>query len=229
MKHIFTICSILLATFAFSQETTTKKLAEFSELSVQGRLTVKLEKSDVYEMEILIINAAEVDIDNLKMEYSGNKLDIKYSGGSLKDIEMELTIKCPSLSRLEARQGVEIRAENSFPFKGAKIFLHTFAGGKMEVNVNHDWVEAKVNQGGSIRVQGSTKHFEASVVTGGTIGASFLNADKVDAEVKFGGDIICNAIEILTAKVTSGGEITYKGDPEVTQKVTLGGSITKSK
>lgn len=229
MKYLVILSALLIASLSFGQKSVTKKLAEFSELSVQGRLTVKLEKSDEYSINILIVDNAEVNIDNLKMVYKGDKLDVKYTGGSLKDIEMELVIKCPFLSTLEARQGVEIRAGKNFSFTGPKVFLHSFAGGKMEVHVNHDWVETKVNQGGSVRVQGTTKHLEAYVVTGGTIGASFMKAEKVDAEVKFGGDIICNATEILNAKVTSGGSITYKGEPKVKEKVTLGGSITKSK
>lgn len=208
----------------FAQKTTEQKLADFDELIVQGRFTVDIKYSD--EMKaVAAVHSEEVDLDNLTYTYTKKTLKIKYSGSLLDDVDLNITIYANSILYLEAKQGAEIRVNDDFDFKNNPISLKSDAGGKILVEVSVPAVTAEITKGGSIRLSGRTELLDATVKTGGTIGAVNLEASNVNAKVSFGGEIICNASKSLDAQITSGGTINYKGEPTVKEKVRLGGTI----
>lgn len=226
MKYFFIIILFVSTGLkTFSQETAKQKLTEFNELIIQGRFTVDIEYSD--EMEAVAVAHGEaVDLENLSYDYSDNALKIKYSGSLLDDVDLNLIIKVNKFTYLEARHGVEIRVAKNFDFNNNPMSLKSVSGGKISINLEAPTVTAEISKGGSIRISGKTKKLDATVKTGGTIGAANLNAEEVKARVSLGGEIICAPEKSLDAQVTSGGTINYKGKPEdFKEKTRLGGTI----
>lgn len=224
MKYIALLLLSLNSLALFSQQTAEQKLADFDELVVQGRFTVDFKYSDKMKA-VAVVHSDEVDLSNLSYTYVENQLKIKYSGSLLEDVDLNITIYANNLLYLEAKQGAEIRVADDFDFKNTPLSLKSDAGGKILVKLNVPAVTAEITKGGSIRLTGKTEQLNATVKTGGTIGAANLKANNVTAKVSFGGEIICNATTLLDAQVTSGGTISYKGKPKVIEKIRLGGTI----
>ncbi|SFT46634.1 Putative auto-transporter adhesin, head GIN domain [Lishizhenia tianjinensis] len=215
-----------LLSIGFGIQAQTKKLTDFSKLKISGRMEATLYASDSNYIEI-INKGNDFDIDKLELVYKGDELIIKYLGSTLVDLNIEMAIYSKGLKQISAHQGAIVTGSKSLNLNGDKLTLEVFAGGTIEVNSNANWIEANVKQGGSISLKGKTDHLDLSIATGGYIAASFLEAKKVKAEIKFGGEIICHAINYLDAKIVSGGEINYKGNPEVNKTIKLGGKVVQ--
>lgn len=230
MKNsILTAILALFSMFSFCQETISKSLSEFSEIAIVGRYTTQIFQGEEYKVSYELKKGGEVDNDKLEFSFKDKRLTIKYSGGALNDIDLHLKITVPQLTYIEAKHGTQIRVSKTFEFKQDGVEFQSYSGGKILATCNKAaWVKASVNQGGSIRIKGETISAKYSIKTGGTIGAANLKANKVEADVTMGGEISCQAIELLDAKVTSGGTISYKGEPKkVKEKTRLGGTIEK--
>lgn len=228
MKQIIlSIFSVLLSFFVLSQETTTRALESFDELTIIGNFPVEIVQSDRNEIEIKQ-QSDEVDIESLSFTYKKNSLTIKYQGSFVDDIDLHLILYYSApIHTIDARRGVEIRMMDAGNYDSA-VSYNADSGSKVLIeNVTAPKIEAKITKGGSIRITGKTPVFEPTIKAGGTIGAVNLKADEVNASVLAGGEIICAPIKVLDAKITSGGTISYKGDPKVTQKISLGGTIEK--
>ncbi|MGB0932907.1 MAG: GIN domain-containing protein [Lishizhenia sp.] len=220
MKNLFTLCTVLFSCFTFAA---TKQLGTFNELIVNSRIHVELIHSENYSVEIE--ENPEINLDKLSFKYKGNILTINYTGNLVQGLPVKLKLHCSNLLSLKANSGSEIKMDKSFQTSGNRIRFTAFAGGKLDVRSNCKYTVVEVKQGGSAAVEGSTESLTAKVTTGGVIATRFLKANDVTAEISFGGEIICSAIETIDAKVTSGGRISYLGNPSVNKKIVLGGTI----
>lgn len=219
---------LLVAGISFNANAEVIKLQDFNRLKISGIFNVEVvygeQKSISFEGE-----HPEFDVEKFEITYKGKELSIKYPGASLKNFNINIVIKTDELNYIEARNGVEIKIDEKIQFPDDMLELFASFGGKMVVTSDKTpWIKAKILQGGSIRIIGETDLAEFTIKTGGTIGASFLNAQKINAEVVMGGDIICNPLEILNANVSAGGNIYYKTEPNrLNKNVSLGGKIEK--
>ncbi len=226
MKYFFLVFSMFLFFTAFTQEILSKQLTEFSEIIVVGRYQVTLVPGNEYNATVTI-NSNDIIPENIQYNFSGETLTLRVSGSSLRDIDVHFEIEVPALNHIQARNGAKLTLEDGFNFN-EPLELLTENGGKIQVkSSNSPWVKASVSQGGYIRVNGTTSLAELSVRAGGTIGATDLVAEKVNATVTVGGKIVCHALQNLNAEVRTGGYIYYKGDPEVKEKISLSGVIEK--
>lgn len=226
MKYLLLLLLSLSTLSLLAQKTAEQRLADFDELIIQGRFTVDVKYSNKMKA-VAVVHSEEVDLDNLTYSYTNKTLKIKYSGSLLDDVDLNITIYANNILYLEAKQGAEIRVEDDFDFKNNPVSLKSDAGGKILIDVSVPAVTAEITKGGSIRITGRTELLDATVKTGGTIGAVNLDASNVNAKISFGGEIICSASKTLEAEITSGGTINYKGEPTVKEKIRLGGTIEK--
>lgn len=229
-KIIFIALALLSAPlFVIGQQSKTYDLGNFERIAFYGRYTVEVHhsESDTKELE-LTLHDSELDFADLSMKYNDEELKVKFSGSLIDDQDLLMILRVPKIQHVEARQGCELRFDQSFSFDHHPIELIVDSGGKIKAsNINSPFVKTSITKGGSIRVTGKTELLDASIRTGGTIGAAQLKAKKVNASVTMGGEVICFPQEKLDAKVTTGGTISYKGDPTVDKKTRLGGTIEK--
>ncbi|RFC53231.1 GIN domain-containing protein [Brumimicrobium aurantiacum] len=221
------IVSFIILSNSFAQESTVYELSKFEKLVVIGNFPVQIINSSEKEA-IVDKDDNDVNLENLTFSYSQNTLTIKYSGSFVEEIGINLTLYyAGNISTIEARRGAQIKVKNAGEFNSTVSYLAD-AGGKLEINeVYAPLIKSNVTKGGSISINGKTPIFEPTIKAGGTIAAVRLRADEVNANVTFGGEIICAPIQSLNANVTSGGIINYNGHPKVNKNIKLGGTIEK--
>lgn len=221
-----TILLLLTSFLTLNASAQDRQLLAFKTISVQGRMHVDIVPGTAYHMET-IAQSTDIDLNKLSLTYKGEQLVIKYSGGSLKNLQLNLVVHVPELSGIEARQGAMIKVDPKLSLKGAKVYLRAFAGSTIYADVNADWAEFRIDQGGDIFATGTIGQLESRVTTGGNIYAAKIQCKRASAEIKFGGYIDVNTTDALEATVTSGGTIRYKGSGQVIEKISLGGKIEK--
>jgi hypothetical protein len=223
-----TLITALIGFFSFvlnAQETKTYELLEFNRLIVQGRYNVQIEFGEERTLKA-VDRDPEISLDALSMSYAGKTLTVKIKGSLIADLGIDLVITLPEIDYIEAKHGCDITFVENFAFDRNPLHLHADTGGKIYAkNLNAPWIKADAEKGAYILVKGKTVLFEASVIAGGTIEAKELEAKKVTAEISFGGEIKCHAVENLDATVTSGGTIYYKGEPAIAQHIQITGNI----
>lgn len=226
-KGLFLILFCFLFTFNLKADEIIKKnLSEYTQLIVQGRMAVIIEEGKQYTAEIKI-KSQDIDPEKIAFVSKGSQMIIKYTGLSLKELDMVVVLKVPNLDLIESRQGARISMASNMRIKSPKIIVNIFAGGVITGKFDVESAEVNIDQGGDVVLVGTTKQFIANVTTGGSIDAiSFISNNGV-VKVRMGGTILVNFKETLNASIFSGGIIKYRGNGTLTQKITLGGTIEK--
>ena len=227
VKGLFLILFSILFTFDLKADEIIKKnLSDYTQLIVQGRMAVIVEEGKQYTAEIKI-KSQDVDPEKIAFVSKGNQMIIKYTGLSLKELDMVIVLKVPNLDLIESRQGARISMASNMRIKAPKIMVNIFAGGVITGKFDVESAEVNIDQGGDVVLVGTTKQFIANVTTGGSIDAVSFIANNGVVKVRMGGTILVNFRETLNASVFSGGLIRYRGNGTLTQKITLGGTIEK--
>jgi hypothetical protein len=228
MRKILMFLLFVAPTLVWANDIVKKNLSDYSELVVQGRIAVILEEGTGYTAEIKT-KSPDVDIDKLSFISKGKQMIIKYAGVNLKEVDITITLKVPTLELIESRQGARISMSSTMRIRTPRMSISVFAGGVVSGKIDVESADVKVDQGGDIILVGTAKQLICNVTTGGSIdGFNFIASNTV-AKVKLGGTISVFVKETLNASVFSGGTIRYKGSGTVTEKVTLGGAIEKVK
>lgn len=103
--------------------------------------------------------------------------------------------------------------------------------GNVKATVTLPYVEnISVKGGGEIALEGDfpqSSELNISLVGGGEIDASAVEASEVNVSIVGGGEIDVSAIRELNVSIVGGGEINYRGDPEINRSVIGGGQVTR--
>lgn len=229
MKIVSTLLFCLTITiFSFADEVIKKDLEPYKKLIITGQMTAEITEGEEFKVTAFV-DGEDLEADKLKFEYDDEELTISYDGKLLKELEIHLELEAPRLSNLEAANRAEIKMKNPIGDDYEALIFNSRSGGKILAKFNHvPWVKAEIKRGGSIRMIGSTALLEMDITTGGSIGAVRTDADRVNASISMGGEIICKAEKALHAKIRGGGSIHYKGDPEILEEdIKLGGKLKK--
>lgn len=202
------------------------RLNDFRLIKVMGNYKVKLIKST--ENKIKINNKTSLDDERIVAEVEGNELIVRVKRDTYKERDIEVTIYYTKIFAVTASKGAVIEGEDVLT--GDLVRLDAEYGGKIKLGVNCETLQATIATGGSIHINGRCDFAKYEVAAGGTIGAVSVDAFKVDADIRAGGEIICKVTDELKVKILSGGTVSYLGNPKgLEQDITLGGNITKLK
>ncbi|MFT5823425.1 MAG: hypothetical protein ACI8ZM_004686 [Crocinitomix sp.] len=225
MKNWIIIVLLLTLSFGAKAGTFEKDLETFTSIRAAGNYKVILKKGDVNKAEIVNDDEA-VDDDEILLDVVRDELRIRLKADIFKEREIEIIITYKELNLITAKKGCRVVFDT--PIEKDKMEFVSESGGKIKAEVKTKKVLASISAGGSIHLKGTTDKAEYNVSAGGTIGAVSLDADKVEATVRAGGEIICTVGNDLLIKITSGGNVSYYGEPKAyEQNITLGGKITK--
>lgn len=215
MRYLYFLIIFSFCWTCFSQESISKDLLEFEQLTISGKHNVTINQGQVYQINLASPHP-DFQPDKVRFIYTEDKLTIQYDGGVLRDYLIEMTITVPTIKVIEARNGAQINLDENFHFDINSLSLRVSIGGKITAKVKDLlWLKALVQQGGTIQLSGTAILADLEVKTGGLIEAKNLNVQKANAKVNLGGDIQVNALEILHADIPSFGNIYYLGSPEV--------------
>ncbi len=225
MKNWIIITLLLTLGFGANAGEFEEQLDHFTNIKAAGNFKVTLKKGEK-EMATIINEDANVDDDKIILEVEEDELSIRIKGDTYKERVLEIVIIYVELESVTSKLGCRLTIDDSLSTD--KIEFISDSGGKIRATVAAKKLFATVSAGGSIHLDGAANTAYYKVKAGGTIGAVSVQADKVEATVKAGGEIICSVENDLSIKITSGGSVSYFGDPEgYEQNITLGGKIHK--
>ena len=227
-RLVFSILGLLFVIPIFSQEKLKKNLEPFKKLEITGQMTAEIAHGETFEVKAFF-DDEDLNIDNLQFNYDDDELTIRYDGGLLRELAIHLEIKIPEITKITARNRAEIRMKEAIGENYEALIFHARSGGKMIARFNHvPWVKADIARGGSIRLIGSTPLLDLNIHSGGSIGAVRTKAERINANISMGGEIICRPDKVLNARIRGGGTIFYEGEPELIEEdIRLGGNLEK--
>jgi hypothetical protein len=226
MRYLLLFIVFFSLPVVYGFTSTKNNLPDYSELVVQGRISVILQEGTEFTEETKSSLSNE-ELEKLSFTKKGNQMIIKYSGVNFKELDITITLTIPTLEVIESKQGARISMDSKMRIKAPKISLSVFAGGIITGKFDVEAADVRIDQGGDMFLVGTAKQFICNVTTGGSIDAINFIASNCVAKVKMGGNITVQTKETLNATVFSGGTIRYKGNGVVTETIKLGGTIQK--
>lgn len=224
MKNWLIVCVFLVAGFNAAASEFELEISSFKEVEIIGNFKVNLIPGN--SNKIKVINRSDYEDDRVLANVAGNTLELKLYRDSYAERDIEITIYYSELRRILVKRGCKVRVDGVLSAEHLELTVES--GSEITANVNCDDLDAHIQAGGYLHLQGKCKVANYSVNAGGSIKAINLHTTESVATVKAGGRIYCHATEKLTAEVTAGGSIDYAGDPKQLDKtVSLGGSVRK--
>lgn len=195
----------------------------FSKIDVSRGLTVTIEQSNKYAVEV------EAD-DNLQ-----EHIIVKVENGTLiitsdENIDeakaKNIHVKLPELSTVEATSGSSATTINFFT--GNDILVKTSSGSQAELTLEFDSINCESSSGSTLNLKGKALKLQSHSSSGSTIDAKGLLVNDVIAESTSGSSTNVHPGVSLNAKASSGSSIDYSGSPKtVSKEESSGGSVSK--
>lgn len=252
MKSTLSVLATLFAFYScFAQESETRSLPSFSEISAHEGINVYIKKGAREEARVV---STKIDLEDILTEVSGDRLKVHLdddkrswwgNGGSRGEIDVYVTYK--EIDLLKASSSGSIEAQGTIDADG-DFEVGVSSSGDIEASIVADELEIDASSSGDARLKVKVNEIDAEVSSSGDIEVSGVairqyvkasssgdyhgydvDSEEVDARVSSGGSIKINVKNKLDARASSGGSIRYEGSPEyVDASSSSGGSVKKS-
>lgn len=212
-KTILILVSIFLTAIVFGQETETRSLSNFDEISVATGINATLVSGNKNEIKI---TAKGVELENVKSEIENGKLVVKikkkWNDWSSKRTDVSATITySQELEGVSSSSGASVRTENSII--SDNLELAASSGASLEVDIQCRSVNVDVSSGARIEASGSTTDITIDISSGSTYRGYGLSAKNATIEGSSGASAQISVSNSLEADVSSGASVKYKGNP----------------
>lgn len=195
----------------------------FSKIDVSRGLTVVLEQSNTYFVEV---EADENLQDHISTRVENGTLIITSDENIDEATSKNIYVKLPALTAIETSSGSSVRTHDTFT--GTDIDIRTSSGSETNASLEYDNVKCKSTSGSSIDLKGKALKLNTDSSSGSTIDAKGLMANEVVSESSSGSSTDVNPLVSLTAKASSGSSIDYSSSPKtVAKEESSGGSVSK--
>lgn len=216
MKKIISLSCFFLfsAVMVFAGNEETRKLDNFTTLSVAGSVKVLLVKGNSNKAEIETVNASTED---LITTVKNGELKIKFKdkkGRWINNKKATVTLTYRTLEGISAAAGSNVKADGVI--SADDLFINVSSGAYTSLDIEGRDVRLSVSSGGSLVLEGRADEADLDVSSGGSLNGRDLKASYVVASASSGGSAKIWAIKSIRATASSGGTIKYKGDPEKT-------------
>jgi hypothetical protein len=214
MKHKAHSFLVLMLLISFSssiiaQDTIARDPGDFTALNVTGKIRVELYKSDKPLIKIL---AEGTSSENILTEIKGNTLSIRLKTGTEVGAGIKFLVYYDKLESIKAEAQCLITSPETLTAKTMSFEAKT--GGKMELTVALDYLNALVKQGSILVFRGVVEKQDINVNTGATYSAYELDAQDTNVKALSGGKAKVTANRLIDATANLGGFVGYKGEPE---------------
>lgn len=218
MKKLVIIAFVLVSQITISQ--VTRNLGDFDQLKVYDKINVKLISSSENKVVITGDRADEVETVNKNGELKIRMPFPQLLSGN--NIIVKLYFK--NIESIGANEGSYISADATF--KQTILDLNAKAGSEINIAINVDKVNVKVNAGGIIELSGKAINQDVLITSGGILKAADLHTSQTSISVAAGGKAEIHATSLVDAKVKAGGSIYIYGKPkQINKEVFIGGTI----
>lgn len=222
MKNIFiTALTLLSANFAFGQ--IEKNVGDYNSLKVYDRIPVELISSNNNKVEVSGELENEVEIVNKNGDLKIRMNAVNLLQGS----KVKVKVYYKNLYDIQASQGSMIFSDDKF--KSSILKLSSNEGSSIKLDVNTKKVDAKINSGAELILNGNADALTVNANSGGKFYGKTLDSENATLITNAGGIIEANVKESVDAKTRAGGTIDVYGDPKVKNKKTIAGGTINFK
>jgi len=218
MKNIILAASaFLVSQFSLAQS---KDITAFTTLKVFDKIPVQLVASDSYKAEVSGTMAEEVEFVN-----SGNELRIRMKPTKLlQGDDIKILLYYQNITDIQASQGAKVTSSDIV--KSTRLGLTSNEGSQIDLTVNANVIDGKVNTGGVLKLSGTADSQSVVVNTGAKYNGQSLQTDVTSITTNAGGQASVNANESVDATTRAGGIIDIYGKPKSKKdKKIAGGKI----
>ncbi len=218
MKNIILAASaFLISQFSLAQS---KDITAFTTLKVFDKIPVQLVASDSYKAEVSGTMAEEVEFVN-----SGNELRIRMKPTKLlQGDDIKILLYYQNITDIQASQGAKVTSSDIV--KSTRLGLTSNEGSQIDLTVNANVIDGKVNTGGVLKLSGTADSQSVVVNTGAKYNGQSLQTDVTSITTNAGGQASVNANESVDATTRAGGIIDIYGKPKSKKdKKIAGGKI----
>lgn len=213
------IVSILLVPLT-GQQHIHKLSPPYEHIKVSGNIHLTLVPSESTYLEF----ETEDFPESLTIEQDKNQLVLRTPTELKQTPALEFNLHLLSLSGLEVTRGAVVLSSDTLHCDVLSLRVET--GGKAEITVSADSLNARVNQGSDIILYGNTRSLQVNANTVGNCLAYELQAKQAWVKAATGSQVKVTVTEFLNANAAGKSFIGYQGDPAEKEFTTsLGGEI----
>lgn len=246
MNRIVAIAALVLTGYSVSaQNSETRKLSSFDEVSVSQGIEVYLSEGSEEKARIEI--DGNIDLDEVLTDVNGGTLKIHLDGNNYRNVDVQVYVtykrleglRASSAGSIEVKDDVECdcsfdidvssAGEVEVTVKADEVELEASSAGDIDARVFANDLEASVSSAGDIEISGKVREIEVTASSSGDFSGYDLVSEEADLRASSGGSIKVTVTKDIKARASSGGSINYKGNPEYSDKESSsGGSVRRN-
>ena len=210
-KYILLVAFSVLATSLYAQKKETRKVGDFSYISMGINADVFIKQGSIIEV---ILEGDEETLENTKTYVSGNTLKIRSENISWwknsKKIKVYITLKDFT--------GVSVSGSGSVVnegmLKGENVELHVSGSGDIDLNLQARDTDISISGSGSIILEGKGKTAGLSISGSGKLDAQDYVLETITIKISGSGGAYIYATKEIESRISGSGTIHYKGEPD---------------
>ena len=207
-----------------AQESETRSLSDFSEVSVGEAISVVLIPGNKNEAVVKVRN---IDLEDVETNVSGGRLKIELSGNRYRNIDVEISLTYKYIDEVSVSSAADVVTKG--PIKSSSLDISVSSAADAELEINAEEIDIDVSSSGDLTVSGRTNSQRVSVSSAGDYDAYDLDCDEAYVRASSAGSARINASKKIDAKASSAGSVNYKGNPDkVYVSSSSGGDVNKS-
>jgi len=193
----------------------------FDHLKVSGNIHVELIVSDNQEL----VFVSEGNSDDLEFKIGGGGFHLKTRTELSNSDAIEVKLYFVNLCGIEVLKGGRVQSADTI--KSKFLELDVVSGGKTELMIHVDSLDARVNQGADIILSGTAGSQHVNAYSWGNYLAFDLEARDSYVKAATGAQVKVTTRRLLNANATSKAYVGYSGDPVHKKiKTSVGGEVT---
>ena len=207
-----------------AQESETRSLSDFSEVSVGEAISVVLIPGNKNEAVVKVRN---IDLEDVETNVSGGRLKIELSGNRYRNIDVEISLTYKYIDEVSVSSAADVVTKG--PIKSSSLDISVSSAADAELEINAEEIDIDVSSSGDLTVSGRTNSQRVSVSSAGDYDADDLDCDEAYVRASSAGSARIYASKKIDAKASSAGSVNYKGNPDkVYVSSSSGGDVNKS-
>lgn len=228
MKHQFKILGVVLFTIislsAYAQNTETRSLASFDQLSIGIAAKVELTEGSSPSVKI---EANGVELSKIETNIENGRLRINWRKGyrswkRRKNVKLWITYN--SLTKIGIGGSASVLAKSIL--KGNELSLSVSGSGNLTGRVDVTNLKTKISGSGSLNISGNTSDQSIKISGSGNMRAFDLMSTAASIKISGSGSARISVKEAINARISGSGSVRYKGNPsKIISKSSGSGSV----
>lgn len=225
---LFLLIFLSLAFGAAGADSEIRNVSSFDGIRASGLLEVYLEEGSGNTVRVVVEGTS---LDEVVTENDGNTLVVRMKAGILYDedeVDAKAYVSYTVLRDINVVTGARVISESTL--RGDKIAIEMTTGGKADLKLDVNTVDARVVKGSALTLSGNTGSIDATVNFSAELHAYELSCDRVYIAVNSGAVAEVRALKEIEGSAGSGGTLYVKGNPaRKSFKKSLGGTVREMK